>query len=193
MSAVRYCVTMTQHRSHTFAAQGTHSKEQSWSVRSQRVWDAAPAFSVVPSHFPPSQATTGGSRRDLSNLFSRLGWGQSVSVLPWACWPWPAVFSEAQGQDAEVSCGSCGWAAPPAPRQCQPSLGRLCGPGTWQMGPRSQGLHRKDTRDQVSVRRQMSCTSVLTESSQCILSEISPERILWNGVVTVGTQMAGLS
>ena len=45
----------------------------------------------------------------------------------------------------------------------------------------------------VSVRKQMSCTSVLPESSQYILGEISPQQILWNGVVTVGIQVAGFS
>lgn len=139
---------MTQHHLHTeFTAQGTHRKEQQrWSVRSPRVWDAAPAFSTVTSHFPWSWATTGESRGDWAiYLFTwaeeslclccsgHVGYGLQLSV------------KHCDRRTPKCPEPPCGWEATPHWHQC--FIGRLSGLGTWQMGSPSRGLYRKDMCD----------------------------------------------
>jgi len=107
MSAVRYCVTMTQHHSYIeFAAQGTHRRAKLVCQISDSLRHCT---CILNSHlsFPLSLATMGESRMDLSNLFFHLCWGEgeqqnafcsTFSVLQWACWPWPGALSEGQWQ-----------------------------------------------------------------------------------------------
>lgn len=194
MSAVRYCVTMTQHHSHIeFSAQRTHRRAKlvCHTTDSLRyctcILNSPLSFLFIFGYNGRKQS---GPEQFIFSLVLMRERSRTHAVLLSLCCSRSVGHGlELSGKDGDrrtPECPEppCGWKA--TFYWHQHSIGRLCDLGTRQMVQQSPGLYCREIHVTCfSMRVLMSCTSLLIESSQYILGEISLEQILWNGIMTV--------